>query len=173
MVAKQETLCARCALQGRTCCQGREIYITPGDVRRIVAAMGEMQFFEWTRTIDPSYGDQDDDPLWQAHVFRSDGSRRILMRQPNGDCVFLDRHGCRLPVEVRPLLCRLHPFTYTADHIDAEPDAGCPRFLLAPGESVFEATQTSVDLAQRWHHQLYEEIMTDENDKRYDLSASR
>ena len=34
-------------------------------------------------------GDQDDDPTWQRHVFRADGSRRILKRRANGDCTFL------------------------------------------------------------------------------------
>ena len=126
MRALQPTLCARCAAQGKTCCQGREIYLTPGDVRRIAAFTGENQFVEWHQTADPSYLDQDDDPIWRQHVFRSDGSRRILRRTPNGDCLFLGPQGCRLPLAVRPLLCRLHPLTYTADNIDAEADPACP-----------------------------------------------
>ena len=172
MVAMQPTLCARCALQGKTCCQGREIYITPGDMRRISAVAGDLQFVEWTRTVDPSYMDQDDDPVWRQHVFCSDGRRRILRRQPNGDCIFLDAQGCHLTMAVRPLLCRLHPFTYTADHIDNEPDTDCPRHLLFAGESVFEAVHTSIALARQWHHQLYEEIETDGNDNRTDLRPS-
>lgn len=163
MVATPTTLCARCALLGRTCCQGREIYITPGDVRRISAMTGALQFVEWNRTSDPSYLDQDDDPVWRLHVFRSDGSRRILKRNSNGDCIFLGVGGCRLAMEVRPLLCRLHPLAYTADHIDEEPDAGCPRHLLMAGESLFEATRTSLALAKNWHRQLYEEILTDDH----------
>lgn len=171
-VAMQQTLCARCAMAGKTCCQGREIYITPGDVRRISAVAGDLQFVEWTRTTDPSYLDQDDDPVWREHVFHSDGSRRILKFDAGGDCIFLDSRGCRLPMAVRPLLCRLHPFTYTADHIDAEPDEGCPRHLLVSGESVFEAVQTSLALAQQWHRQLYEEIRADDHDNRIDLRPS-
>jgi Fe-S-cluster containining protein len=172
MLAMQQTLCARCALQGKTCCQGREIYITPGDMRRIGAVTGELQFMEWTRTDNPSYLDQDDDPVWRQHVFGSDGSRRILKRQSNGDCIFLGVHGCRLALEVRPLLCRLHPFTYTADHIDNEPDTDCPRHLLLAGESVFEAIHTSMELARQWHRQLYEEVITDGNDNRADIRPS-
>ena len=75
-------------------------------------------------------------------------------------------------MEVRPLLCRLHPFTYTADHIDAEPDAGCPRHLLISGESIFEAIHLSMELARQWHSQLYEEILTDDDDNRVDLRSS-
>ncbi len=169
MVAIPPTLCARCARQGQTCCQGREIYVTPGDLRRISAVAGDHQFVEWTSTTDPAYLDQDDDPVWRQHVFRRDGSRRILKRQANGDCVFLGAQGCRLALAVRPLVCRLHPFTYTADHIDNEPDTDCPRHLLAPGESLFEAINTSMELAQQWHCQLYEEVITDDNDNRTDL----
>lgn len=172
MAAMQPSLCARCALQGNTCCQDREIYITPGDMRRIRAATEELQFEEWTRTIDPSYMDQDDDPVWRQYVFRSDGSRRILKRRSNGDCIFLGPQGCQLAIKVRPLLCRLHPFTYTADHIDSEPDAECPRHLLANGESVFEAIHTSMTLARQWHRQLYKEIQTDANENRTDIRSS-
>jgi uncharacterized protein len=171
-VAIRQTLCGRCAQQGKTCCQGREIYITPGDLRRIGAVTQGLQFVEWTRTADPSYMDQDDDPVWRQHVFGNDGSRRILKRQTNGDCIFLGSQGCRLAMAVRPLLCRLHPFTYTADHIDDEPDADCPRRLLVSGESVFEAIHISMALAKQWHRQLYEEVITDDNDNRADIRPS-
>lgn len=169
MVTLQPTLCARCATQGKTCCQGREIYLTPGDVQRISAVSGELQFMEWTPTADPSYLDQDDDPVWRQHVFQSDGSRRILKRASNGDCIFLGPQGCRLPLTVRPLLCRLHPLTYTAEHIDAEPDAECPRHLLSSGETLLASTHTPMALARQWHRQLYEEILTDAPDNRTDL----
>ena len=172
MVANQQTLCGRCARLGKTCCQGREIYITPGDLRRIGAVAGKIQFVEWTRTTDPSYMDQDDDPVWRQHVFGRDGSRRVLKRQANGDCIFLGSRGCHLSMAVRPLLCRLHPFTYTANHIDSEPDTGCPRHLLSAGESVFEAIHTSMELARQWHRQLYEEVITDGNDNRTDIRPS-
>jgi Fe-S-cluster containining protein len=138
-------------------------------MRRINAVTGENQYVEWARTSDPAYLDQVDDPVWRRYVFRNDGSRRILKRRPNGDCIFLSPHGCLLAMEVRPLLCRLHPFTYTADHIDNEPDTDCPRHLLVAGESVFEAIHTSMELARQWHRQLYEEIIADGNDNRTDL----
>lgn len=169
MVALMPTLCARCAMRGRTCCQGREIYLTPGDLRRIRTFTGEDQFVEWTRCTDPAYLDQNDDPVWRMHVFSKDGSRRTLRRTLNGDCVFLGAAGCRLPLDVRPLLCRLHPITYTADHIDSEPDAGCPRHLLTIGESILTAIHMPMDVVSLWHHQLYEEILTDDHDNRIDL----
>ena len=169
MTALRPSLCARCARQGKTCCQGREIYLTPRDRERIRAFTGELDFVEWAPSADPSYLDQDDDPLWQRHVFDGDGRRRILKRRPDGDCLLLSPQGCRLPMEVRPLLCRLHPLTYTADHLDPEADEGCPRHLLYADESVFGAIHMTMDLARQWHRQLYEEIITDEHDDRIDL----
>ena len=169
MVATMPSLCTRCASQGKTCCQGHEIYITPGDLRRIRTFSGEDRFVEWTFAGDPSYLQQDDDPVWKIHVFSHDGCRRTLKRTANGDCLFLGKTGCRLPLDVRPLLCRLHPFTYTANRIDSEPDAGCPRYLLAAGETVFDAIHMSLTLASAWHGQLYEEILTDDPDHRLDL----
>jgi len=71
-----------------------------------------------------------------------------------------------------PTLCRLHPLTYTADRIDAEPDEGCPRHLLSTAESVFDAIHMTMDLARQWHRQLYEEIITDDHDDRIDLRPS-
>jgi Fe-S-cluster containining protein len=172
MTATQPTLCARCAQQGKTCCQGREIYITPEDRQRIRLLSGKLEFVEWSPTTDPAYLDQDDDPIWQRHVLDRDGRRRILKRKPNGDCLFLGTRGCFLPMDVRPLLCRLHPLTYTADRIDAEPDEGCPRHLLSAEESVFDAIHMTMELARQWHRQLYEEIITDDHDDRIDLRPS-
>ena len=163
------SLCTRCAALGKTCCQGREIYITPGDLARIRAYTGDDRFVEWIHSTDPAYLEQDDDPVWRCHVFGSDGFRRTLRHLPNGDCYYLTAQGCRLPLEVRPLLCRLHPFTYTADHLDQEPAAGCPRHLLNKGESVFDAIQMPVALAGQWHRQLYEELLNDEHDHWIDV----
>ena len=171
MTATAPSLCARCAREGRTCCQGREIYITAGDRRRIRAYTGGNDFVEWSAATDPAYQDQDDDPVWRQHVL-GNGRRPILKRTPDGDCFFLGAGGCRLPNDVRPLLCRLHPLTYTADRIGADAEEECPRHLLADGESVLEAVNITMDLARRWHRQLYEEIMTDDPDDRTDLRPS-
>lgn len=168
VMAVAQTLCARCAGQGKTCCQGREIYITPGDLMRIRNHIGGVGFAEWTGAADPAYLDQDDDPVWRLHVFAGDGSRRTLRRNAEGDCIFLTPTGCQLSLDIRPLLCRLHPFTYTAGGIDPEPDAGCPRHLLTAGESVFTAIDMSIELANLWHRQLYEEIRKETPDQRSD-----
>jgi len=94
---QDEFLCARCARHTKTCCQGTEIYTTPGDAERIAAYSGQTEFYEFRLPDDPVYAAQDDDPLWKNRVFRADGTRRVLKQLPNGDCTFLGTEGCTLP----------------------------------------------------------------------------
>ena len=154
-----EFLCVRCARHQKTCCQGTEIYTTLGDVERITDHTSQTDFYEFRRPDDPIYGEQEDDPLWKKCVFRADGTRRILKHQPNGDCTFLGEQGCKLPLEVRPLICRLYPFDYTEAGIQQQRmAAGCPVELLKPGQSLLAALDMQISDAERWHSQLYKEI---------------
>jgi Fe-S-cluster containining protein len=158
-MAEQEFLCARCARHIKTCCQRSEIYVTPGDVKRIAAHSGRDDFAEFIVPDNQEYQDQDDDPVWRDHVFRQDGSRRTLKRHPNGDCTFLGQAGCTLPLQVRPLVCRLYPYDYTADGIADDLSAGCPLELLLPGQGLIEALDMNLDDARKWHRMLYEEVL--------------
>ena len=165
-----EILCACCARISKTCCRGREIYITPADANRIALFTGRSDFTEWRAPENPDYSEQSDDPIWDRHVFRKDRTRRILRRSPDGGCTFLTPVGCLLPESVRPLVCRLHPFTYTASGIDGEPSPDCPRDLVPSGMNVFEALHMSTEQARQWHRMLYEEILTEnDNDNRPDI----
>lgn len=161
MASGTQNLCACCAQIGKTCCQGREIYVSPGDVQRIALFTGRSDFFEWTDVHDLSYLDQSEDPVWQRHVFRADGKRRTLKHRDREDCVFLSSAGCRLPEVVRPLVCRLHPFDYTAAGITPAPAPGCPQELVAPGTTLIEALHMSPSRASEWHHMLYMEILAE------------
>ncbi len=161
-MAESDFLCARCARHTKTCCQDREIYTTRGDVERIADHTGRRDFFEFLPPRDPAYLDQDDDPLWRDYVFQLDGTRRVLRQQPTGDCVFLGSIGCVLPLEVRPLACRLYPYDYTEQGILPAPTSGCPVELLAPGQELMEALNMPLDDARRWHEMLYREIRLEE-----------
>ncbi len=151
-------ICARCARNQKTCCQEREIYVTPGDVRRIEAHTGHGDFFEFRMPADPTYLDQDDDPTWRDRVFRDDGSRRSLKRRDDGDCTFLGPVGCTLPSDVRPLVCRLYPFDYTEAGIQQDLAEGCPLHLLLPGETILTALDMRLADAERLRAQLYDEL---------------
>jgi Fe-S-cluster containining protein len=142
----------------KTCCQTADIFTTLGDVRRIEDFTGETGFTEYRAPVNPAYADQDDDPVWRDNVFRPDGTRRVVKKQPNGDCTFLGSAGCVLPLETRPLICRIYPFDYTAEGILDELSEGCPTELLKPGQGLIEALDMKRSDAERWHRQLYAEL---------------
>ena len=152
-----EFLCVRCARHMRTCCQTCEIYVTLGDVDRIEKFTGRTDFYEFRAPENSQYLDQDDDPTWRDGVFREDGSRRVLKRSADG-CTFLGDHGCVLPLETRPLVCRIYPYEYTEDGIAEELAVGCPLELLKPDQGLIEALDMNLPDAQGWQKQLYAEI---------------
>jgi Fe-S-cluster containining protein len=157
-MSDEEFLCVRCSRHMLTCCQTSEVYATPGDVRRIRAHTGRNDFYERRVPDDPVYLAQDDDPPWREQVFAADGSRRVLRREENGNCTFLGAQGCSLPGDVRPLVCRIYPFLYTAQGIEEKLGEGCPRELLRPKQSLIVALGMDRAAAERWRAQLYEEI---------------
>jgi len=163
-------LCALCAAQGPTCCQGkdRDIYITLGDLKRISEHAGNKDFYEFRRPVNPAYSDEDDDPMWIMYVFRRDGTRRVLKRNGNdGDCIFLTAGGCRLPLQVRPLICRLYPYAFTASGLSSEWVEGCPIHLLTPGQSLNLRLGIAAEDAVSWHRTLYNEILFEKNDEHW------
>jgi uncharacterized protein len=158
-MATADFLCVRCARHMATCCQTSEIYITPGDVERIASHALERSFYEYRPPDDPVYLDHADDPIWPRYVFkRPDGTRRVLRRRDNGDCTFLGKSGCTLPLERRPLVCRLYPYDYNEQGLKANLARGCPTELLSGGESLLVALSIERADAERWHRQLYDEL---------------
>jgi Fe-S-cluster containining protein len=149
----------------RTCCQTSQVYVTLGDVRRIADHTGQEDFSEFRVPDDPIYvTSHADDPVWRQFVFRRDGTRRILRREADGSCVFLGPHGCTLPGDVRPLLCRLYPYDFNEREIYHTLARGCPLELLRPQESLTEALDMNLEMAEIWHRQLYEEIREEDPD---------
>jgi len=161
-----ETLCLQCAQRGPTCCQISDVYVSPGDIRRIRLQTGRTDFYHFRRSRDPAYSDFDENSLWGRCVLRKDGSRRVLHRTARGDCIFLGRNGCALTLEVRPLVCRLYPHLYDARGFDAALDPGCPVCDLAPSQQKHSriAGFHSADL-NRWHRMLYHEIQQEPDER--------
>ncbi len=166
--SESSRICLACASQGHTCCQGHDIYVTHGDCRRIARFSKAVDFFEYRGCCRADYADQGDDPLWQQHVFRSDGSRRVLKRRADANCIFLGSKGCALPLAVRPLVCRLYPHLYSAGGIYGAWDDECPA-TRSQNRSILEKGIAGVQWRQAvlWHRMLYTEIVweadSDEN----------
>jgi Fe-S-cluster containining protein len=143
----------------RTCCQTSEVYATPADVRRIEAHTGQSDFFEYRVPDDPVYYQHDDDPIWPKLVFQPDGTRRVLRREKDGNCTFLGERGCELPIDVRPLVCRIYPYNYNEEGIKDALCTGCPSELLRPGQTLTKALVMNRAEAEAWRKQLYEDIV--------------
>lgn len=153
------TLCERCAGLTKTCCRQSDVYVTLGDIQRISGAVQPGDFFEFRVSADPSYNDQEDDPVWASSIFRPDGSRRVVKHDSRGNCIFLGDAGCRLSIEIRPLICRLHPHLYNFKEIYSFISPECPVTLLETNERLEERIQ-GFDQARAvlWHKMLYDEI---------------
>jgi Fe-S-cluster containining protein len=130
--------------------------LTEGDKARVAAYTGRADFWELRAPSDPSYASQDDDPNWVRWGFYPDGTRPVLERRANGDCMFLGEAGCTLPLETRPLICRLFPYQYTEAGL--EEAAGCPAEVIPPGSDMLTMLGMVRRDAERWHAQLYEEL---------------
>lgn len=151
--------CYQCSRNGTSCCQGTQILLTTGDVVRITRFLGAFDFFTF-EVPDPNYTDPGDDPAWLTLTIRPDGRRRVLKRTADKSCIMLADNGCRLPLSLRPLICRLHPYTYTeADISGIDPtcpmsrEGNWPALLEQLGMAIFEACQ--------WHRLLYCELRAD------------
>ena len=152
-------LCSLCAQKGKTCCVETDIFVTLGDVRRIFDFTKNPDFYEFRGCTTEAYKDQSDDPQWDRLVFRHDGTRRVVKRDSTGKCLFLSTAGCILPLNVRPLICRLHPHLYNARGLYPELAPECPVHLLPPGTLPEQLIQGFCqEEARHWHHLLYREI---------------
>jgi Fe-S-cluster containining protein len=171
---QEEFLCVRCARHRPTCCQLSEVYVTLGDVKRIADHTGVAGFHQYLPPTNPVYESDDDDPTWRDYAFRPDGARRVLRRRSGGDCIFLSPSGCTLPLDVRPLLCRIYPYDFNDRGIVDELAPGCPLELLRPQQSLIEALDMNLADARAWHEQLYEEILweRDEAGRKNDLAVA-
>lgn len=110
-------ICARCAAQGKTCCElsgGDEEFCFPlADAER--AAILEAGFAADSMVLAPNteaFVEQ------LAHLmpdldieaaFPRPGSHWRLATTAQGRCVFLGQAGCRLDRAIRPIYCRMFP----------------------------------------------------------------
>ncbi len=151
-----ESICSRCSLSGRTCCQWSEIFLTKGDVERIAAVVGHNEFNEYKAI--PKGIDLSTDPVW-ALAFDKDLRRRILRREENGDCSFLGENGCRLSMEARPLICRLYPFEYDAERIKGVSADHCPETEKQNAPLLLALLKMNREEAEVWRAMFYKEIL--------------
>ena len=157
------SLCSECAAIQVTCCakELRDILVTMGDIARLSEQLGGAQdFWEYRQPVDPEYLDQDDDPNWNVYTLRPDGTRKVLKKTAARACIFLTETGCRFSEEVRPIVCRMFPFTYTEHGIDGIDESECPVHLLQDGQTLLAALDMWQEKAEKWRKMLYDELRT-------------
>ena len=118
----QSPACARCAKAiGKTCCEPGPhehlAMVTRADIARISAhtRLSARRFtVEEAVSQEGAVEFEARWPLYRGYFLR--GPVRTLLLARDGACVFLDRkRGCSLPLDVRPMACRLYPFDKWAD----------------------------------------------------------
>lgn len=150
-------LCERCARTQQTCCEKASVRLTSGDVERIGRFTGLQDFYE---AADTSKWEVDlADPLFSSVLVRD--ACRMLKRTERG-CSFLSKCGCALPLEVRPLICRLYPMDYRESGLAGFVEAAhtyCP----VPANAALLAELEMADEPQlrSWHRLLYQELRAD------------
>ena len=154
------THCCRCSQNGASCCKGTQILLTIGDVRRIARFLDTFNFFAF-EVPDPVYRDPGDDPAWLTLTVGPDGRRRVLKRTPDKSCFMLAENGCLLPISARPLICRLHPYTYREADISGI-DPTCPMSREDNWPVLLEQMGMALFEAREWHRLLYRELRADE-----------
>lgn len=153
------THCYRCSQNGTSCCKGTQILLTAGDVGRIARFLNTCSFFTF-EVPDLVYRDPGDDPGWLTLTVRPDGRRRVLKRAADKSCGMLTENGCLLPISVRPLICRLHPYTYTESDISGI-DPSCPMSHEGNWPALLEQLGMAAFQAREWHRMLYCELRQD------------
>ncbi|UCD80078.1 MAG: YkgJ family cysteine cluster protein [Desulfobacterales bacterium] len=150
------THCYQCSQNGTSCCKGTQILLTTGDVRRIARFLGAFHFFTF-EVPDPIYTDPGDDPVWLTLTIRPDGRRRVLKRTADKRCTMLAENGCLLPITVRPLICRLHPYSFTEAEVSGV-DPTCPMSREGNWPVLLEKLGMAMFEARQWHRLLYCEL---------------
>ena len=153
--------CDQCSRNGTSCCQGTQILLTAGDIQRITRFLGAFDFFTF-EVPDPGYTDPGDDPAWLTLTIRPDGRRRVLKRTVAKSCIMLAANGCLLPITQRPLICRLHPYTYTETDISGV-DPACPMSRERNWPTLLAQLGMAKSEARKWHRLLYCELRADKS----------
>jgi Fe-S-cluster containining protein len=151
--------CAECSQTEGSCCETAQVYITREDAARVEKYLGHSDFYVYEKA-DEAFETCPEEPLWPSYVTRADGTRRVLRRKENKHCSLLGEHGCSLPSEVRPLICRLYPYEYTKEKIVGM-CRSCP--VSRKYEGIIPLVELDMDpvSAERLRVQLYEQVFAE------------
>ncbi len=160
------SFCAICYSDGKECCRFREVVVTDGDIERIQNHSSKTDFYENRVPKEARHLEVDDeDPNWVLYTVNEDKTRRILKNRPDGNCILLGEDGCTLPLDVRPLICRLHPYYFSENEMLCI-DEDCPIAFFEKPANILERMGMGYEKAEEWRKQLYKELREQYEKKR-------
>jgi len=159
------SICSNCASLQKTCCQGSDIILTDNDIKRIAPleitekiAVKIGGFYERRFPADYDYG-QDEDPNWDSYTLDSDRKMQLMKKNQHGNCVFLGDAGCKLELEMRPVICRIYPFYYNEEKILELDPYKCPSGIVINDDRwLRENLGVDKTMADQWRAQFYKEL---------------
>lgn len=158
--------CAVCARSQRTCCQSSEPFASIGDISRINLYMHRNMkgsrvapwwWWGWREPSQEYIEGMRADPQWATLLPMKSGLRRVVLSSDNGNCVFLKSTGCVLPMEVKPLVCRIYPWDFVAFKVTGLSDF-CAIEAKGNHRDMGEALGLTKEMAQEWVEQLRSEM---------------
>jgi len=169
------TLCEQCKKLDKTCCQlgSGVVLITDGDIKRISSFTKDVYFWKFEEPKDyllnrikSSY-----DPKMRFYALSNDFKVQTLKHKENGDCIFLSISGCALPMEIRPLHCRIHPYEFVEEQVVGITFAHCPVHLLEKRGDLPDELNIRYDDAEKWVKMFYGELREGKifHENRYNL----
>ena len=157
-------ICRKCASTQKTCCQEVNIVLTDKDVSRIAEHLQRSDFHEYRRLSadyfwEDSHSDAKKDVYWIKLLVKRDGTSHVLKIRDNGDCIFLKQDGCVLPLDVRPLICRIYPHYFNTFGLVRIEAYCCPQEVFPQNDPRWaDCLDAPKDKACAWHKQLYAEL---------------
>jgi Fe-S-cluster containining protein len=161
-------LCLECSKLDKTCCQlgSGVVLLTDQDINRIELFVNENKDLQiknfWLNEEPKEYLSNriksSFDPNMKKYALSLDGKVQTLKHKSNGDCIFLSDKGCVLPMETRPLYCRIHPYDFVEEEIVGITFVDCPVHLLKKRGDLPDEINVKYDDADRWTKMLYKEL---------------
>lgn len=158
--------CSECAKLYKTCCETAEAGVTSGDIARITAFTGRTDFYslepvaeEHKYSYENPWNCPDSGKIYVKYFFDEEGRRNILKKNDKGGCIFLAQDGCMLPMDVRPIICRLYPYSWTDQREISLEASSCPAHLFKDEQDLKENLCVPEDEALRLVNLFYDEIM--------------
>ena len=161
------SVCEQCARLQKTCCERSdvEVALTEGDIIRIRRFYKANDFYRRI-PVPPELAATYENPdhhdatvsLYVAGLFDAQGRRPILEKQADGRCLFVTGQGCVLPVEARPLLCRLYPYDWNDQRLLWIHAPYCPHEFSADEMDLVQKIGDTKEIALNLVEQLYAEL---------------